>query len=191
MKDADRSDDASTEDAATAAKDVDLGLRFVHLMGTQQQARVAELSASFYALLEVLIAEGKIDTQAYEERRRVAIVRENERTSKEAGVHIAPIPDKYAIADLPDLDCEDLLPICRGRCCKILMVLSVQDLDERVIRWQYGLPYVIEQGADGRCVHQSDGRCSVYAKRPGACRVYDCRQDPRIWKDFARRLPAD
>jgi hypothetical protein len=30
----------------------------------------------------------------------------------------------------------------------------------------------------------------VYAQRPGACRAYDCRHDPRVWIDFEARIPA-
>lgn len=183
-------DDDETSEPATAA-DLAQALRFVHLMGTQKQARIAELSASFYALLETLIAEAKIDTQGYERRRHLAIVRENERTASEARVHIAATDDKYTFDGLVEIDCEALLPICQGRCCTLPMVLSVQDLDEGAIRWEYTRPYVIAQAADGRCVHQSAGRCSVYAQRPAACRAYDCRGDTRIWKDFERRIPAD
>ena len=31
--------------------------------------------------------------------------------------------------------------------------------------------------------------CTVHAHRPRVCRSYDCRQDPRIWIDFAARIP--
>jgi hypothetical protein len=34
------------------------------------------------------------------------------------------------------------------------------------------------------------GACTVYAQRPGACRAYDCRHDPRVWIDFDARIPA-
>lgn len=30
----------------------------------------------------------------------------------------------------------------------------------------------------------------MYAARPAVCRSYDCRDDPRIWSDYARRIPA-
>jgi hypothetical protein len=31
----------------------------------------------------------------------------------------------------------------------------------------------------------------VHGQRPEACRVYDCRNDKRIWKDFEKRILAD
>lgn len=87
-------------------------------------------------------------------------------------------------------DCEALLPLCEARCCTLHFALSSQDLDEGVIRWDHGRPYLIRQRPeDGYCVHNHPERrgCTVYAYRPRPCRQYDCRQDPRIWTDFARR----
>lgn len=34
---------------------------------------------------------------------------------------------------------------------------------------------VLARRADGACLSLVDGRCSVYERRPRACRVYDCR----------------
>jgi Fe-S-cluster containining protein len=100
--------------------------------------------------------------------------------------------DKYAAA--PDgPDCAELLPLCQARCCSFHFPLSTQDLDEGVIRWDYGRPYLIRQRPDdGYCVHNHpSGRfCTTYQHRPRPCRQYDCREDPRIWADFAARIPA-
>jgi Fe-S-cluster containining protein len=72
----------------------------------------------------------------------------------------------------------------------MVFALSEQDLEERVVKWQYRMPYLIQQ-RDGRCTHQDgDGGCGVYAQRPGACRSYDCREDKRIWLDFRNKIPA-
>jgi hypothetical protein len=45
-----------------------------------------------------------------------------------------------------------------------------------------GLDFEIRDGtrflrrkANGECVHLQDGGCSVYERRPSACRVFDCR----------------
>ncbi|MCC6527887.1 MAG: YkgJ family cysteine cluster protein [Polyangiaceae bacterium] len=177
--------------AARAPEDLAAALRFLHLLATQQQARTAELSASLYALLETLIAEGRLPLDAYEKRRELTVARENERTRAEPGVSVYDVPDKYALTALPDIDCAALLPLCRARCCHLPFPLSVQDLDERVVRWDYGRPYMIARRADGSCVHNEGGRCGVYQHRPAVCRVYDCRKDGRIWQDFAARIPAE
>jgi Fe-S-cluster containining protein len=71
--------------------------------------------------------------------------------------------------------------------------LSSVDLDEGVIRWDYGQPYMIRQRAsDGFCVHNDPTThgCTVHAQRPAACRRYDCRKDERVWIDYERRIPA-
>lgn len=91
-------------------------------------------------------------------------------------------------------NCTELLPICQGRCCTFHFALSTQDLDEGVIRWDYGKPYMIRQRpGDGYCVHSdpTTHACTAYQHRPRPCRMYDCRNDQRIWKDFDKRELAD
>ena len=68
--------------------------------------------------------------------------------------------------------------------------LSTQDIEERVMRWDLGQPYVNRVGPDHRCVHQDRASfgCTIYPHRPGVCRVYDCRGDTRIWQDFDKRV---
>ncbi len=92
-----------------------------------------------------------------------------------------------------DVPCAELMPLCEARCCTLSFALSTEDLDEGVIRWDYGQPYLIRQRAsDGYCVHNDpdDHGCTVHALRPRVCRSYDCRKDTRIWDDFAQRIPA-
>lgn len=100
--------------------------------------------------------------------------------------------DKYALPPQDGPPCMELIPICRGRCCQFDHALSSQDLDEGVIEWDRGKPYLIKHGADGFCVHfDRDGRgCGEYAHRPALCRTYDCRKDPRIWIDYEQKIPA-
>ena len=83
------------------------------------------------------------------------------------------------------------VPDCGARCCNLRHPLTSQDLDEGVIRWDHGQPYLIKHEA-GRCVHQDapTGQCTSYAQRPATCRTYDCRGDRRIWLDYDRRFPA-
>jgi Fe-S-cluster containining protein len=97
---------------------------------------------------------------------------------------------KYAVSST-DIPCAELMSVCEARCCKLSFALSTEDLDEGVIRWDYGQPYLIRQRAsDGYCVHnQPDHRgCTVHAFRPRVCRAYDCRKDPRVWIDYEQRI---
>jgi Fe-S-cluster containining protein len=93
----------------------------------------------------------------------------------------------------PPIPCAELIGLCQARCCTLSFALSTEDLDEAVIRWDYGQPYLIRQRAsDGYCVHNDpDGRgCTVHHHRPRVCRSYDCRNDTRVWIDYAQRIPA-
>ncbi len=99
---------------------------------------------------------------------------------------------KYETPSAP-VPCAELLPLCQARCCTLDFALSPEDLDEGVVRWDYGQPYRIRQRQSDRyCVHcDPDTRhCTVHERRPRTCRIYDCSNDPRIWIDFARRIPA-
>lgn len=99
---------------------------------------------------------------------------------------------KYAVEGAAP-PCEELMPLCKARCCTLSFGLSTEDLDEGVIRWDYGQPYLIRQRAsDGYCVHNDPDTqgCTVHAYRPRVCRAYDCREDARIWIDYEKRIPA-
>jgi Fe-S-cluster containining protein len=173
-------------------EDLENALRFNHVVEMQLKQRLAEVSASFYALVETLIARGQLPLEEYEQRRQLTVQREVERARNEALVFVTDVADKYALQDLPAIDCAARLPLCRARCCTFVFPLSMQDLDERVVRWDYGHPYQIARREDGYCVHNVEGTCSctVYAQRPAVCRSYDCRDDTRIWIDFEKRIPA-
>lgn len=177
--------------AAAPPEDIENALRFLHLVDMETKARVAELSATLHAVMETLVGAGQLPLETYEKRKRLTMVRENERAGGEAGVMVANIPDKYALSELPQIDCASRLHLCKARCCSFTFPLSVQDLDERVVRWSYGAPYKIAQRPDGYCVHnEPGGKCGVYTNRPGVCRTYDCRRDARVWIDFEKRIPA-
>lgn len=171
-------------------EDVGLGLRFNHLLLAHQRSRIDELSASLYALLETLIADGALRLDHYEARRQLTMQRENERLASEPNVSVSTVADKYALTELPAIDCDARLPLCKARCCTLTHSLSVQDLDERVVRWDYAAPYRIAKTPSGMCVHNDAGRCEVYEHRPAICRTYSCRDDRRIWLDFDARVPA-
>ena len=102
-------------------------------------------------------------------------------------------PEPKGAAKINGPDCVALLPICKARCCQFHFALSTEDLDEGVIRWDYGRPYMIRQRmTDNYCVHNDPSArcCTVYEQRPRVCRMYDCRKDARIWDDFDKRIPA-
>jgi len=50
-----------------------------------------------------------------------------------------------------------------------LLPLSRQDVEEGVIRWEFGRPYLIAHGADGYCVHldRESYRCTMWGTSIG------------------------
>ena len=184
------SEATSGRQGAGAAESLVMALRFVHVMLAQLRTEVSQLVANQQAAHEVLVAEGVLPLAKLEKRREQTEQREAKRVEQRLKVEFSEVDDKYALTHLPQINCFELLPLCKARCCSLKHLLAPQDLDEGVIRWDYGEPYVIAREPDGRCVHNREGPCDVYAKRPASCRTYDCRSDPRIWQDFATRTPA-
>lgn len=174
-------------------REVDDGLRFSHARETELERQVAELSANLNALTEVLIADATIALEDYEERRALMVERHQKRQKRNPLVVLEPEPDKYQLTVLPDVDCAAKMHVCKARCCKFEVNLSVQDLDERILRWSYDQPYTLAKRVEDKmCVHSgADGACTVYENRPASCRVFDCREDPRIWVDFENNVLAD
>jgi Fe-S-cluster containining protein len=173
-------------------QDLNGGLRFVHTMAMQSKNELLETTAGLYALIEELVARGVIDLHTLEERRNRSKAREAERAIQSTHVNVSENVDKYGLTELPDIDCEALIPLCKGRCCKLHFALSFQDLDENVVKWEYSRPYQIRRKEDGYCVHNDEVTrgCGVYHNRPAICRTYDCRKDARIWIDYEKRIPA-
>lgn len=180
------------QDSEPMRQDLDSGLRFVHLMSMQSKSDIYETSAALWALLEELVAKGVIDLRSLEERKTRTKAREAERALQMAHVQASENVDKYALKELPQIDCEARIPLCKGRCCSFTFALSFQDLDEGVVKWDYSRPYQIRRRADGYCAHNDPETrgCGVYSHRPAICRTYDCRKDKRIWLDFEKRIPT-
>ena len=105
-------------------------------------------------------------------------------------VRLSLYPDKRAVTSL-DPGCAERLHLCHARCCAMDIALSAEDLREGLLTWDLEQPYLLRKAAHGNCEHlDGDGRCGAYEHRPGACRAYDCVDDPRVWLDYERRIPA-
>jgi Fe-S-cluster containining protein len=176
----------------TLVPDLAAGLRFANMMGEQTRRAVDETAFTVLALIEELRESGAIDESEQARRTAEAETAELVRVKEHMRVMMEPRNDKYALTDLPDVPCAELIPLCRGRCCTLHFPLSKQDLNERIVKWQYTRPYLIRQREDGYCVHSDRATkgCTVYENRPAICRTYDCRHDKRIWVDFDKRIPV-
>jgi Putative zinc- or iron-chelating domain len=173
-------------------QDLKDGLRFCHMASQDVRSAVDEVNLTVIALIEELCAEGTVTVAALDARRPAAETAETAAQRGRLKVRLLPDVDKYTLTG-PDVPCDELIPLCRARCCTLHFPLARQDLDERIVKWNYLQPYVIRQRESDRyCVHSdpATGGCTVYENRPAVCRTYDCRDDKRIWVDFEKRIPA-
>jgi len=74
-------------------------------------------------------------------------------------------------------------------CCRAKFHVNVTEAEAKELDQAYrdDQGWWLRKNADGSCVYLVDDRCSVYARRPRACRVYDCR----TVKFFGLADPAD
>lgn len=181
------------DDGDEADPELSRALMYVHEKLGLGLLKHQELSAHVYALTESLIAKGLVDLADIEQRRASAKEQmlASALTHWEGAEILHEARDKYEVEG-PPIDCASRVHLCKAACCRLDFVLSRQDLEEGVIRWDVGRPYHIKKRADGWC-HHCDGAtkgCAAHAKRPLVCRQYDCRNDARIWEDFEQRIPS-
>jgi hypothetical protein len=170
--------------------DVDVlrGLLYAHHRANANTAALHETSSTLDAVVEVLVAEGVLDPGRLEDAVAVSAPR-RERQFHERGMAVA-IQDfgesKYAFEGGTEIDCENRMHLCGGACCKLPVALSKEDVEEGVLRWELGRPYLLLHDDDHHCHHfdREQRRCGAYGARPIPCRAYDCRHDDRIWLDF-------
>lgn len=173
--------------------DFEEALRFLNHNTLATRLENADVAATLTALVETLVAHGVLPQAEYERRRDRALDAQKVRMAEKPEVHFGEAVDKYALKDLPDIDCASIIPICKARCCQLSVFCSAQDLDEGVVKWDYSRPYRIRKREDNYCVHSEPEtkQCGIYDKRPAICRTYDCRKDRRIWRDFDQRILTD
>ena len=172
---------------------VTAGLRTLHLRANAHIAKTLETASFLYALIDLLSERGLISIEDLDARKVSMMERQRQRYTKDGmGVVMQDGGfDKYSFERTAEIDCASRVHLCKASCCRLPFALSRQDLEERVVRWNFELPYMIDQDEDGYCVHHDrcSGGCTIYAQRPVPCRGYDCRNDQRIWLDFENRIP--
>jgi Putative zinc- or iron-chelating domain len=154
-------------------------------LGEQLAARGdhADLAARLEWLIDTLIMRGQLPTSF----RALALKIKGQ--GNRSVVRLAVFRDKYTL-ESPDIDCAARLPLCGARCCSFDVTLTAQDVAEGIVPYDLTQPYALPRD-EGRCVCMNDeAGCTIYAQRPGGCRVYDCRFDPRVWVDYEARIPA-
>ena len=103
---------------------------------------------------------------------------------------LGPDVDKYDPRRAVAVDCASRREQCGAACCRMIVPLSIQDLEEGTLRWDPAAPYFIARTPEGTCAYLSDElTCTCFELRPAVCRDFDCREDPRIWTEFAEKIP--
>lgn len=180
----------ATGDTEAERFEYERGLRFAHIMMMVGQSQGNEALVAVMALVDLLVAKGEITGEEFDAYR--ARAQKQIANISQPKVRLSRLGDKYAEQNPVDIDCASRVHLCQARCCTFNFYLTVQDLDEGIARWDYGNPYWIKHENDGYCTHcdPTSRACTIHAQRPHVCRLYDCRQDLRIWLDFAARIPA-
>lgn len=166
-------------------------LRAVLLRSEELRGELLHLAARVVALEEALGRRGGDPdelTAAVDAREAEVLARIRASDDKSRfRLHLAEAVDKYTVSSDGGPPCAELIPICGARCCKLPFPLTTQDLDEGIIQFDVGRPYLIRHDDDEHCTHLDRGTrgCGVYQHRPAVCRQYDCRTDRRVWSDFA------
>ena len=175
-----------------AGVDVLRGLLYVHNRANANTGELHETRSTLDALVDLLVDARVLDRDALEERRAdAAACLRDDFVRRGMAVAIQEFGvSKYDFEGAAEIDCETRLPLCRAACCKLPLALSAEDVEEGVVRWDLGHPYMIAHGDDHYCVHMDrrTHRCGVYEQRPIPCRGYDCRRDE---PDLARLRAAD
>jgi hypothetical protein len=170
-------------------KEIVAGLQYTHNRANANTDRTLETATFLYALIEVLAEKGVLTIEELDAwKDKIADRVEQRFLSKGMGVVLQePDQDKYAFQPEAHVDCENRIHLCKAACCRMLFPLSKQDIAERIVMWDLEAPYLIAQAEDGYCRHldRTSCRCTVREHRPIPCRAYDCRNDARIWSDFA------
>ncbi len=167
----------------------------VHTHGrlNKNTSKVFETATYLRAVIELLGEKGLVTDEEVEERRQgvAAEVWQEFRQLGMGAMLQEPEFDKYTFESSVEIDCESRLHLCKAACCRLPFALSEQDVDEGVVRWELGQPYMIDRGEDGYCHHLERGACActIYEQRPVPCRAFDCSVDRRIWADFDKRIP--
>ncbi len=183
-----------SSDDPVSRKELERGLRFLNNTVSQMRDELLQLGAQVVTLTRLLEERGSVSQAEVVAALPPAVrdVRESDEESPPVRVELREtLGDKQDVAS-PPIPCGELLHLCKARCCRLTFQLSTQDLEERVLRWDYGKPYWNLRREDGYCVHNQPGSlgCEVYAQRPTPCRTFDCRRDKRIWTDYDQRIPA-
>jgi hypothetical protein len=183
-----------TDTILTIYKDISSGLLYTHSRINDNTSKTLESTSFLYALIELLVEKNLLTIEELDERKRQVAERLVKRFV-DSGLGLMyqdPEFDKYTFDKEADVDCESMLDKCKAICCKLPFALSKQDVEEGIIRWEFGRPYLIAHNEDGYCAHldRNTYKCTVREYRTVPCRGFDCRNNKQwhIWEDYEKGI---
>jgi Fe-S-cluster containining protein len=175
-------------------QDITRGLLYTHTRINSNTTKTLEVASFLYALIEILDEKGLLSIEELDERKK-QVASQLVQKFVESGMGLMyqdPEYDKYTFEHEADSDCLERLDICKAICCKFPFALSRQDVEEGIIRWEFGRPYLIAHGDDGYCVHldRETYKCTVREHRTVPCRGFDCRDNEKwkVWEDYEKEI---
>jgi hypothetical protein len=148
-------------------REVVQGLLDSHARSNKNAGKSLEIASFCYALIELLQEKGIISFDELDDRQKVV----NKRLIKkfeEQGMGVVALQefkqDKYKYKEEVKIDCENRIHICHAACCRFDLALSKQDIEEGIVKWELGKPYLIARNADGYCRHfdKTTSLCTVW-----------------------------
>lgn len=174
--------------------DITSGLLYTHTRINFNTSKTLEGSSFLYALIELLSEKGLLSIEELDERKKQVAGRLVKKF-KESGIGLMcqdPEHDKYTFEHEVSVNCQERLHICKAICCKFPFALSRQDVEEGIIRWEFGRPYLIAHDTNDYCVHldQESYLCAVHKNRPVPCRGFDCKDNKKwkVWQDYDKKI---
>lgn len=142
------------------------GLLYAHSRANSNTNRILETASFLYALIELLNEKGIITIGELDERKvKVGWRLEKRFLGKGMGVVVQePDQDKYTFTEDVRIDCENRAHLCKAACCRMSFPLSMQDINEGIIKWDLRSPYLISQDAEGYCKHLERATCECIVR---------------------------
>ncbi len=183
-----------TEALSKIQNELSSGLISPHTRINNNTRKILESTSFLYALIDLLNDKGLISIKELDERKK-QVAERLVRKFTESGIGLMdqdPEYDKYAFEHEARVNCQSRLHICKAMCCKFPYALSRQDVEEGIIRWEFGRPYLIAYRTDGYCVHldRKTYHCTAYDHRPVPCRGFDCQSSEKwkVWLDYEQKI---
>ncbi len=183
-----------TEILSKIHKDLSSGLLYTHTRINANTTKTLEAASFLYALIELLSEKGFLTIEELDERKKQVAQRLVKRfiDSGMGLMYQDPEYDKYTFDQEVHVDCESRLHICKAVCCKFPFALSRQDVEEGIIRSEFGRPYLIAHGDAGYCIHldRDTYKCTVREHRTVPCRGFDCKDNEKwhVWVDYEKKI---